>query len=109
MEEKIHFGHIIKKVLKDKRMPISEFAELMGSDRSNMYKILERSHLDSDFLFRASKVLNHDFFKDGSMWYQSNKYNKKVVDLTTNCGKFSYNNILKRIECYRPLQGEINY
>lgn len=96
MEEKIHFGHIIKKLLKDKRMPISEFAELMGSDRSNMYKILNRSHLDSDFLFRASKVLNHDLFRDGSMWYQGGKHQNVVVKLTTDSSRFSNKDIWKR-------------
>lgn len=95
MEEKIHFGYIIKKVLKDKRMPISEFAEKMGSDRSNMYKLLERSHLDSDFLFRASKVLNHDFFKDGSMWYQGSKHKNIVVNFTTDSSRFNNKNIWK--------------
>lgn len=98
MEEKIHFGYIIKKVLKDKRMPISEFAELMGSDRSNMYKLLERSHHDSDFLFRASKILNHDLFRDGSMWYQHGKSKSflNVVDFATISGKYDNKNLIKK-------------
>lgn len=97
MSETIHFGHIIKRILKEKRIGVGEFAKKMNSDRSNMYKILERPHLDSDFLLRASKVLNHDLFREGSIWYQQNKHNNyfNVVDLATFSGKYDNKNILR--------------
>jgi plasmid maintenance system antidote protein VapI len=64
--DKIHVGNIIKKRLKQDGRSVRWFAEQMNSDRSNMYKLLSRSHLSSDFVMRASKIIEHDFFKDVS-------------------------------------------
>lgn len=69
--DNIHFGILIKDLLKKEGRNIAWFASQMNCDRSNMYKILSRRHLDSGFLFRASVVLNHDFFKDGSIQLKS--------------------------------------
>ena len=69
--EDIHFGNFIKDLLKKEGRTIGWFALQMNCDRSNMYKILAHGHLDSGFLFRASVVLNHDFFKDGSVYLKN--------------------------------------
>lgn len=53
--------------LRKQRFSVSWFAKQMGSDRSNMYRLLERQHLNSDFILRASKILNHNFFEDASI------------------------------------------
>lgn len=63
-EKAIHIGEIIKGKLDLERRSISWFAREMNCDRSNMYKMLSRSHLDTNFILRASKVLKHDFFKE---------------------------------------------
>lgn len=60
----LHVGAIIKDKLDFDRRSIAWFAHEMNCDRSNMYKILDRAHLDTNFILRASKVLEHDFFKD---------------------------------------------
>lgn len=65
-ELNIHFGDLIKSRLKQDRRSVRWFAEQMNSDRSNMYKLLSRAHLSTDFIIRASKILDHDFFKDVS-------------------------------------------
>lgn len=62
----IHFGNMILKELRKQRYSVAWFAREMGSDRSNMYKLLERQHLNSEFILRAGKLLNHDFFGDAS-------------------------------------------
>lgn len=62
--KKIHLGNIIKKKLKQDGRSVRWFAEQMNSDRSNMYKLLSRSHLSTDFLLRASRIVHHDFFQD---------------------------------------------
>ena len=62
----IHFGHMILNELRRQRYSIAWFAKEMGSDRSNMYKLLERQHLNSDFILRAGKILHYDFFGDAS-------------------------------------------
>ncbi len=71
LEEDYHVGQRIMTVLKEKGRSIAWFAERMNSDRSNMYKILARPHLNSEFILRASRILNHDFFKDISEWMKS--------------------------------------
>jgi len=53
------------------RRSISWFAAQMNCDRSNMYKMLSRAHLDTNFILRASKILEHDFFKDISAILQA--------------------------------------
>ena len=60
----IHFGDLIKSRLKQDRRSVRLFAEQMNSDRSNMYKLLSRAHLDTNYILRASKVLEHNFFQD---------------------------------------------
>ena len=62
----IHFGNMILGELRKQRYSAAWFAKEMGSDRSNMYKLLERQHLNSEFILRAGKLLNHDFFGDAS-------------------------------------------
>jgi hypothetical protein len=64
--KEIHLGNIIKKRLEYDGRSVRWFAEQMNSDRSNMYKLLSRSHLSTDFIIRASKIIEHDFFKDVS-------------------------------------------
>lgn len=68
LEEDYHVGQKIVSVLKEDGRSIAWFAERMNSDRSNMYKILARPHLNSEFILRASRILKHDFFKDISEW-----------------------------------------
>lgn len=69
----IHFGHLIKEELKRQRRSIAWFAKEMSCTRGNMYKIVERQHLSSDFILRASEKLDHDFFGDVSAYLQSTK------------------------------------
>jgi hypothetical protein len=65
-EKNIHVGAIIKERLALERRSVSWFAAQMNCDRSNMYKLLSRAHLDTNFILRACKILDHDFFKDVS-------------------------------------------
>ena len=62
----IHFGKMIHEELRRQRYSVDWFAKQMGSDRSNMYRLLARPHLNSEFILRASKVLNYDFFGEAS-------------------------------------------
>jgi len=64
LEKSIHIGAIIKDKLTQERRSVSWFADQMNCDRSNMYKLLSRAHLDSNFILRASKILEYNFFKD---------------------------------------------
>ena len=62
----IHFGQMIYMELRKQRYSVAWFAKEMGSDRSNMYKLLERQHLNSEFILRAGKLLGRDFFGEAS-------------------------------------------
>lgn len=66
IEKIIHFGELIKERLFLQGRSVRWFALQMNCDRSNMYKLLSRAHLDTNFILRACKILNHDFFKDAS-------------------------------------------
>lgn len=65
-EKIIHFGELIKSRLTVEGRSIRWFALQMNCDRSNMYKLLARAHLDTNFILRACRILEHDFFKDAS-------------------------------------------
>lgn len=65
-------GPIIKARLKEKRITVVSFAEQLGSSRTNVYKIFNKHSIDTDDLFKISKILNVDFFK-----YYSEKFNAK--------------------------------
>ena len=62
----IHFGKLIHEELQKQRYSVAWFAKEMSYTRVNMYKILNRKHLNTDFIVRASIRLNHDFFHDAS-------------------------------------------
>ena len=75
----IHFGNMILNELRKQRYSVAWFAKEMGSDRSNMYKLLARPHLNSDFILRASRLLHQDFFGEAStMILESLKEHKEL-------------------------------
>ena len=61
MNTKIHIGDIIKQVLKEKRHSVAWLARRINKDPSNLRKTLKKESLNSDLLYRISKVLNHNF------------------------------------------------
>lgn len=60
----IHCGKLIHEELRRQRRSVAWFAKEMLTTRGNMYNILRRPHLNTDFLVRASEKLHHDFFRD---------------------------------------------
>ena len=67
----MHVGHIVKRVLDEKRISVREFAEMANSERTNMYRILNRESLDVSVLERYSRILDHNFFDDLSEEYNN--------------------------------------
>lgn len=59
----IHIGKIIEKELRDQGRTVTWFARSLYCDRTNVYKIFQRESVDSEMLYRISKILAHDFFK----------------------------------------------
>ena len=62
----IHFGNLIRDELKAQGRTVTWFAKAIHCDRTNAYKIFNNSNIDTDLLFRISRVLGHDFFKDAT-------------------------------------------
>ncbi len=69
----IHFGELVRNELRRQRRSVAWFAKEMSYTRGNMYNILKREHLSSDFLLRATEKLNHDFFHEVSEMIQASK------------------------------------
>lgn len=67
----IHLGNMILNELRRQRRSVAWFAKEMAYTRGNMYNILKRRHLNSEFLLRASEKLQHDFFHDVSEMLQA--------------------------------------
>lgn len=59
----IHIGILIEKeLIRQERSP-SWLATKLCCCRTNVYKIFGRKSIDSDMLFRISRILNHNFFE----------------------------------------------
>lgn len=56
-------GEVIKKILVSRKMKLKDFAEDLGMARQNVYRIFEKSSIDSDLLIKISSILNYNFFQ----------------------------------------------
>ncbi len=65
----VHTGRLIACELKRQRRPVSWLAEKLYCDRSNVYRLLQKSSLDSNLLLRISNILRCDFFAAYSKAY----------------------------------------
>lgn len=67
----MHVGAMIREWLDRQSIPVRDFAAMIPCTRESAYKILGKSHLDTDLLLRISLVLKHDFFADCSQSIRS--------------------------------------
>ncbi len=58
----IHVGQEIRRRLEEKNCTVVWLAHQLSCSRTNMYKIFEKPHLDSEMLLRVSVALDYDFF-----------------------------------------------
>ena len=82
----ITIGYQIEKILRERRMSVSEFAEKINTNRNNFYYIFKRKTIDTGLLEKISNVLGYNFFKsynselnDYSLIKESNDENIKIV------------------------------
>lgn len=64
--EEFHIGNYIKEMLAKEGRTITWLAKELGCTRDNLYKIFHHSFINTDLLFKISKVTGHDFFLDCS-------------------------------------------
>ena len=60
----IHIGEAIKQKVKERGIRISDFAQSIHCNRTNVYSIFCRKSIDIEQLMLISKVLEHDFISE---------------------------------------------
>ena len=68
--EVFHIGKLIQAELKAQGRTVTWFAKAIHCDRTNVYKIFNNSHLDSELIWRISSVLGHNFFLDAGFRFE---------------------------------------
>jgi predicted transcriptional regulator len=64
MNNQIHIGEVIKKVMKEKGISATWLAKQIPCSESNIYKILKKASIECKILRRISKILDHNFCED---------------------------------------------
>ena len=62
MNKKISIGELIHKRLNEERRSAAWLAEKISCNRSTVYKILQKTFIDTELLLKISLALNFDFF-----------------------------------------------
>ena len=57
-------GSLIEKKLREQGRTVTWFATALHCDRTNVYKIFQKSSIDSSMLYRISCILGYDFFSE---------------------------------------------
>ena len=64
-KKNIHYGQEIRKKLKERKMPVTKFADRICCSRENVYNIFKRQNINTGLLEAISEVLDFDFSKIG--------------------------------------------
>lgn len=70
MKEEPHIGNLIKAELARQGRSITWLANQMNCSRQNAYKIFRRKWIYTDLLLKICGILDYDFFKCFSEWYE---------------------------------------
>jgi len=62
--EGIHIGSIIQHYMEDRGISPSWLAQQINCNRTNIYKIYKKKHIDTELLIMISNALNYNFFKE---------------------------------------------
>ena len=80
----IHFGYMTRKVMKYKNVSVTSLSKELGITKSTLSYHLRKRHLNSEMIYRMSKILDHDLFQ---YLYQpeeppfNRKYLKQIEEL----------------------------
>ena len=69
MKKKFHIGTLIRKQLEYQERSGAWLARKINTDPSNISKILNKEHLDTELLVKISIALNHNFFQYYTQYY----------------------------------------
>ena len=59
----MHIGKLIKQQMDEQGKSVVWLARQLSYSRTNVYKIYDKSSIDTDVLLRISILLQYDFFK----------------------------------------------
>jgi plasmid maintenance system antidote protein VapI len=68
MKQTIHIGNIIRNKLKEDGRTVVWLAEKLHCDTSNIYRIFQKPHIDSEQLLNISLIIGCDFFAEYSAY-----------------------------------------
>ncbi|GHT11654.1 hypothetical protein AGMMS4956_05030 [Bacteroidia bacterium] len=74
-EETIHIGRAIHNKLKEQERTVTWFARKMNCDRTNVYKIFQKAHIDPPQLLQICIILHFDFFAYYSAFFHDKEIN----------------------------------
>jgi hypothetical protein len=87
MEQTIHIGNLIRNKLKEDGRSVSWLAKKLHCDSSNIYRIFQKPHIDSEQLLNISIILCYDFFSDYSAYIVNySVFKSKTVKSAQNNG-----------------------
>lgn len=58
----MHIGQLIKQQMEERHKTVVWLANKLSYSRTNVYKIYDKSSIDTDVLLRISVILEYDFF-----------------------------------------------
>ena len=64
MEAEKHIGKAIEKIVRERKISIKDFANLICTSRQNVYYIFKQPSINHDRLKLISKVLDYDFCEE---------------------------------------------
>ena len=60
---RMHIGKLIRQKMEERHKTVVWLAKELAYSRTNVYKIYDKSSIDTDVLLRISIILEYDFFK----------------------------------------------
>ena len=72
----IHIGQLIRQELEDQDRTVIWFAHCLAYSRANVYKIFDKTSIDTELLLRISTLLDVDFFKVYTTEWNTRRDNK---------------------------------
>ena len=81
--EKIIIGPLIRQKMQEEGLTVTQLAEALSCDRTNIYKIFKKDSIDLVILIKLSNLLNYNFLSD---YYQDHK---RLVIIETSTRKIS--------------------
>lgn len=61
-----YIGQKILAKVHERGLTVAAFAEAVGVQRPNAYRIFNAQSIDTEMLFQISQILHYDFFRDYS-------------------------------------------